>query len=225
MELLLEFNCGTAGSLDGSLCGSREGMGLNVELALELTYTKNLDKGLVVDETSLNKFVDADGLEILLLSEGLKHDKLDGLVFDTVDILETVLGKTTLERHLTTFKTNLLAIAGACLSTLVTASGGTAHTRAGTTANALAGLYGTLSRLEIMQFHIVVLSISYGCCLVYYFYQVVNLADLSANAGIVLEFNDVVKLLEAEGIKSALLGCRSATTAYNLLNLDSCHID
>ena len=225
MELLLEFNCGTAGSLDGSLCGSREGMGLNVELALELTYTKNLDKGLVVDETSLNKFVDADGLEILLLSEGLKHNKIDGLVFDTVDILETVLGKTTLERHLTTFKTNLLAIAGACLSTLVTASGGTAHTRAGTTANALAGLYGTLSRLEIMQFHIVVLRISYGCCLVYYFYQVVNLADLSANAGIVLEFNDVVKLLEAEGIKSALLGCRSATTADNLLNLDSCHID
>ena len=225
MELLLEFNCSAAGSLNGSLCGSREGMGLNVELALELTYTKNLDKGLVVDETSLNKFVDADGLEILLLSEGLKHDKIDGLVFDTVDILETVLGKTTLERHLTTFKTNLLAIAGACLSTLVTASGGTAHTRAGTTANALAGLYGTLSRLESMQFHIVVLRISYGCCLVYYFYQVVNLADLSANAGIVLEFNDVVKLLEAEGIKSALLGCRSAATAYNLLNLDSCHID
>ena len=225
MELLLEFNCGTAGSLDGSLCGSREGMGLNVELALEFTDTENLDKSLVVDETSLNKFVDADGLEILLLSEGLKHDKIDGLVFDTVDILETVLGKTTLERHLTTFKTNLLAIAGACLSTLVTASGGTAHTRAGTTANALAGLYGTLSRLEIMQFHIVVLRISYGCCLVYYFYQVVNLADLSANAGIVLEFNDVVKLLEAEGIKSALLGCRSATTADNLLNLDSCHID
>ena len=225
MELLLEFNCGTAGSLDGSLCGSREGMGLNVELALELTYTKNLDKGLVVDETSLNKFVDADGLEILLLSKALKDDKIDSLVLHTVDVLETMLGKTTLERHLTTFKTNLLAIAGACLSTLVTASGGTAHTRAGTTANALAGLYGTLSRLEIMQFHIVVLRISYGCCLVYYFYQVVNLADLSANAGIVLEFNDVVKLLEAEGIKSALLGCRSATTADNLLNLDSCHID
>ena len=225
MELLLEFNCSAAGSLNGSLCGSREGMGLNVELALEFTDTENLDKSLVVDETSLNEFVDADGLEILLLSEGLKHDKIDGLVFDTVDILETVLGKTTLERHLTTFKTNLLAIAGACLSTLVTASGGTAHTRAGTTANALAGLYGTLSRLESMQFHIVVLRISYGCCLVYYFYQVVNLADLSANAGIVLEFNDVVKLLEAEGIKSALLGCRSAATAYNLLNLDSCHID
>ena len=225
MELLLEFNCGTAGSLDGSLCGSREGMGLNVELALEFTDTENLDKSLVVDETSLNEFVDADGLEILLLSEALKHDKIDSLVLHTVDVLETVLGKTTLERHLTTFKTNLLAIAGACLSTLVTASGGTAHTRAGTTANALAGLYGTLSRLEIMQFHIVVLRISYGCCLVYYFYQVVNLADLSANAGIVLEFNNVVKLLEAEGIKSALLGCRSAATADNLLNLDSCHID
>ena len=225
MELLLEFNCGTAGSLDGSLCGSREGMGLNVELALEFTDTENLDKSLVVDETSLNEFVDADGLEILLLSEALKHDKIDSLVLHTVDVLETMLGKTTLERHLTTFKTNLLAIAGACLSTLVTASGGTAHTRAGTTANALAGLYGTLSRLEIMQFHIVVLRISYGCCLVYYFYQVVNLADLSANAGIVLEFNDVVKLLEAEGIKRALLGCRSAATADNLLNLDSCHID
>ena len=225
MELLLEFNCGTAGSLDGSLCGSREGMGLNVELALEFTDTENLDKSLVVDETSLNEFVDADGLEILLLSEALKHDKIDSLVLHTVDVLETVLGKTTLERHLTTFKTNLLAIAGACLSTLVTASGGTAHTRAGTTANALAGLYGTLSRLESMQFHIVVLRSSDGCCLVYYFYQVVNLADLSANAGIVLEFNNVVKLLEAEGIKSALLGCRSAATADNLLNLDSCHID
>lgn len=222
---MLEFNCSAAGSLNGSLCGSREGMGLNVELALEFTDTENLDKSLVVDETSLNEFVDADGLEILLLSEALKHDKIDSLVLHTVDVLETVLGKTTLERHLTTFKTNLLAIAGACLSTLVTASGGTAHTRAGTTANALAGLYGTLSRLEIMQFHIVVLRISYGCCLVYYFYQVVNLADLSANAGIVLEFNDVVKLLEAEGIKSALLGCRSAATADNLLNLDSCHID
>lgn len=225
MELLLEFNCGTAGSLDGSLCGSREGMGLNVELALEFTDTENLDKSLVVDESSLNEFVDADGLQILLVGKALKDDKIDSLVLHTVDVLETVLGKTTLERHLTTFKTNLLAIAGACLSTLVTASGGTAHTRAGTTANALAGLYGTLSRLEIMQFHIVVLRINYGCCLVYYFYQVVNLADLSANAGIVLEFNDVVKLLEAEGIKSALLGCRSATTADNLLNLDSCHID
>ena len=200
-------------------------MGLNVELALEFTDTENLDKSLVVDETSLNEFVDADGLQILLVGKALKDDKIDSLVLHTVDVLETMLGKTTLERHLTTFKTNLLAIAGACLSTLVTASGGTAHTRAGTTANALAGLYGTLSRLEIMQFHIVVLRINYGCCLVYYFYQMVNLADLSANAGIVLEFNDVVKLLEAEGIKSALLGCRSATTADNLLNLDSCHID
>ena len=152
---MLEFNCGTAGSLDGSLCGSREGMGLNVELALEFTDTENLDKSLVVDETSLNEFVDADGLEILLLSEALKHDKIDSLVLHTVDVLETVLGKTTLERHLTTFKTNLLAIAGACLSTLVTASGGTAHTRAGAAADALAGLYRTLSRLECMQFHIV----------------------------------------------------------------------
>ena len=155
MELLLEFNCGTAGSLDGSLCGSREGMGLNVELALEFTDTENLDKSLVVDESSLNEFVDADGLQILLVGKALKDDKIDSLVLHTVDILEAVLGKTTLERHLTTFETNLLAVARASLSTLVTTSRSTAHTRAGTATDTLAGLYRAEGRLESMQFHIV----------------------------------------------------------------------
>ena len=52
-----------------------------------------------------------------------------------------------------------------------------------------------------------------------------NLTDLSAHAGVVLEFNSVVELLEAEGIKSTLLCGRGAATADDLLNLDSCHID
>lgn len=50
-----------------------------------------------------------------------------------------------------------------------------------------------------------------------------NLADLAANASVVLEFNSVVELLEAEGIKSTLLGCRGAATANDLLDLDFCH--
>ena len=52
-----------------------------------------------------------------------------------------------------------------------------------------------------------------------------NLTDLSANAGIVLEFNSVVEFLEAEGIKSTLLSCRGAAATNDLLSLDSCHID
>lgn len=76
-----------------------------------------------------------------------------------------------------------------------------------------------------MQFHIVVLKYVTDVVLVYYFYQMVNLTDLAAYAGIVLKFDDVVKFLEAESIKSTLLGGRCAATTYNLLNLDCCHID
>ena len=130
-------------------------MSLYVEFALEFTNAQDFYEGLVVDESCFNELINANLLKVLLLSEGLKYGKIDSLVLHTVDILEAVLGKTTLERHLTTFETNLLAVARASLSTLVTTSRSTAHTRAGTATDTLAGLYRAEGRLESMQFHIV----------------------------------------------------------------------
>ena len=56
------------------------------------------------------KFSDTNLLKVLSLGKSLKRREIDSLVFYTVDILETKFGKTTLQRHLTTFETNFLAI-------------------------------------------------------------------------------------------------------------------
>ena len=63
--------------------------------------------------------------EVLLVNQLLDNTQVDGLVFHTVDILETELRYTALEWHLTTLETDLLLITRSCLGTLVSASGST----------------------------------------------------------------------------------------------------
>ena len=51
----------------------------------------------------------------------------------------------------------------------------------------------------------------------------VNLAKHAANASIVFEFNDVIKLSETESIECALLVNGGADAAASLLYLNCCH--
>ena len=57
---------------------------------------------------------------------------------------------------MTTFETDLLAVTGARLSTLVTAGRRAAEARTGTTTDTLTSLGGSVGRFECMQFHDVV---------------------------------------------------------------------
>ena len=71
---------------------------------------------------SSNKLLDANLGEILLFCKFLKSRQVHCEVLLMVDVLETTLRNTALQRHLTTFESNLSLITRTCLSTLVSAS-------------------------------------------------------------------------------------------------------
>ena len=52
-----------------------------------------------------------DSLQTGLLNQGLQCVNIDALVFDAVGVLETELRNATLQRHLSTFKSNLGLVA------------------------------------------------------------------------------------------------------------------
>ena len=96
-------------------------MCLNGQFSLELTIAKYLDEVFGRHIAGCVEFFYANLLQILRFCDCLQHREIDSLVFYTIDVLEAELGQTTLQRHLATFKTNLLAITGTLLGTLVTA--------------------------------------------------------------------------------------------------------
>ncbi len=96
-------------------------MSLDVNLGRKFAISENLDKLVLVDETSLNQIFNTNLFKFLGLYEFLDYIQVDGLILDTVDVLETELRNSTLKRHLSTFETNLFLVTRSCLGTLVTA--------------------------------------------------------------------------------------------------------
>ena len=108
------------------------------QLCLEFAITEHLYEMLGRNETCSNQLFDANLLQVLGFSQSLQSGKVDGLVLYTVDVLETELGQTALQRHLTAFKTDFLAITRTLLGTFVTTRRRTALARTGTATNTLA---------------------------------------------------------------------------------------
>ncbi len=117
---MLEFSSCAANCSDCSFSTLRECVCFHSKLSLEFTISKNLHQLLCRDEASCDEFLTTNLLKILCLSESLNRIEINRFILYTVDILETELRHTTLQRHLTAFETNLLAVARTCLSTLVT---------------------------------------------------------------------------------------------------------
>ena len=110
----------------------------NINLLCEFSVAEHFNEVLGRNEASGDEFFNTNFLKVLGFCQGLNRCDIDSLVFYAVDILETMLGKTALKRHLTTFETNLLAVTGTLLGTLVTTSRSAAHTGTGTATNSLA---------------------------------------------------------------------------------------
>ena len=148
--LLFNYSSDAAFTLDGLLGSSRESMGSDIDGFVQFATTENLDAVLGRNQTILTESLEGEIGDILGLSQRVEHIEIDADILDAVDVLETELGQTAIDRHLTTFETDLLVITGTSLGTLVTAGGGTAFTGTGATADALGTLDGTLCGLEII---------------------------------------------------------------------------
>ena len=94
-------------------------MCLHVNLDGQLTVAKHLDKFLAIGEASGLEFRDTNLGKLLLLDKALESGQIDGEILLMVDVLETSLRDTALERHLTTLKANLSLVARTSLGTLV----------------------------------------------------------------------------------------------------------
>ena len=117
-----------------------------IKLGSQLSVSKNLDQLIGRDETGSYQFLNTDLSQRLGIGQSLKRGDVDSLVLYTVDILEAEFGQTTLQRHLTAFKSNLLAITGTLFGTLMTASRSAAHTGTRTATDSFACLRRTISR-------------------------------------------------------------------------------
>ena len=113
-------------------------MSNNIKFCSKFAVCKNFHLLFGRQITSTDKFIQADLTPLILFRKLLKRRQIDGLIFHTVDVLETKLWKTTLQRHLTSFKANFLAITRTLLCTFMTAGRGSSLSRTGATANALA---------------------------------------------------------------------------------------
>ena len=109
---------------------------------------KDLHEVVLADETSLYELGLGDTAQPLSFGQGLQRSEVDGRVLYTVDVLEAELRQTTLDRHLTTFEADLLGVARAALSTLMTTRRGTPETRTWTTTDALTRLYRARGGLQ-----------------------------------------------------------------------------
>ena len=146
---LLDFDSGAAGLGNGLFSGSREGVSYDFELAAEGAVAKNLDGLLAIDHAGSDELGGCDLVEVAGCSYFFEIAEVHSLELNTVEGLETKLGKTTLERHLTTLEADLAGVARARLCTLVTAGRCAALTGAGTATDAGLCMHGACGRLEI----------------------------------------------------------------------------
>lgn len=153
-EFPLEFNYATASLGDSLFSRLAECVSLDGEFAFDFAIGKNLHEVLLADETSSTQFVDAHLVQLLRVSERLDGRKVDGFIFNSVDVLETEFRHAALERHLTAFEARLLVITRTRLSTLSTTSAGAAESRTWTTTDATLAMSRTLSGFKIAEIHL-----------------------------------------------------------------------
>lgn len=91
----------------------------------------------------------ADFLQTLFGGQFFERIQVDTGIFHTVDVLEAGFGNTSVERHLTAFKTDFTAVAGAGLGTLVASAGRLPVTRAVTATQTFVGLDRTFGGFQI----------------------------------------------------------------------------
>ena len=114
------------------------------------TVTQNLHLVVRRYESGRNQRLEIDGREFLLRSQLIERRKVDGLVLHTLQVRETELRQTALQRHLTALETELRLVARTRLSTLVTAARIADATRTGTAADTLVVVCSAFCGFEIM---------------------------------------------------------------------------
>ena len=129
------------------MCGHLEGGG-------DVTVAEDLHELATFGVTGGGEDLEVDHLGAGGLCEGLQGGDVDGLLFNPGGVLESELGKTPLNRHLTAFVTDLVLVTGTGLCTFGTTGGGTAFAGALAAADALAVVGGTLGGFEIFKFHL-----------------------------------------------------------------------
>ena len=117
--------CRTAALFDDSLGLCRVLVGHHMYLSGEFALREDSDKVVLLGQTVLHEQVAVDLVNIALLDELLEGADVDSVILNTVDILETSLGQYSVDRHLTAFETDLTAVTGAGLCTLVSTCGST----------------------------------------------------------------------------------------------------
>ena len=121
-------------------------MSTNFQTQSDLTVAKNLHQLGRRNKASGYKFLQTYSLQFISLCQSLDCRKIDSLVFYTVDVLETKLRQTTLQRHLTAFETDFLTIARTLLGTLMTARRSATHARTRAATNSLTRVRRTICR-------------------------------------------------------------------------------
>ena len=110
-------------------------VGHHVDLGGELTLGQNGDQVVLLGQAVAHEHITVDAIEALLVGKQLQRAHTDGVIFNTVDVLETSLGQYSVDRHLAALETDLAAVAGAGLRALVAACGCAALTGALASAN------------------------------------------------------------------------------------------
>ena len=84
------------------------------------------DEVVLLSQAIIHEHFAVDLVDVLLLGQLLQCADVDGVIFNAVDILETSLGQYSVNGHLTAFETDLTAVTGAGLRTLVSTCGSAA---------------------------------------------------------------------------------------------------
>src|SRR5574344_1064735 len=111
-------------------------MSRNFECYGKRAATQNLHTVVFRNETGVDQRFQINRLQRFLLGQAFEQFKVHALVFDTFEVCKTVLGQTSLQRHLTSFKSNLRSITRTRLGTFTTARAGSAISRALTATDA-----------------------------------------------------------------------------------------
>ncbi len=115
----------------------------------KFSTAKNLYTILTRNKTILLKHFNVEIGYVLSLGKSVKCIDVDTDILNAIDILESELGNATVQRHLTTFKTNFLMITRTSFCTLVTTGCSATFTRTCTTTYTLRVFYRTFSRFKI----------------------------------------------------------------------------
>ena len=86
-------------------------MGLHLDSAGDGTVAEHFHQGLLRDETGVAEILDSDPGQTSSGCERLESVEIDCLVFNAVDVVETELRHTALERHLTSLEAHFVLVA------------------------------------------------------------------------------------------------------------------